>query len=244
MLAHGLGRLHTSPMNRAVAFALLAGFAVPMEASAADRSFSIPDFQRIRVMGPFRVEVVADRMTTVRAKGSADALDRVRLDVQGQTLLVRLDRANFGGAEDKGAPATLTIRAPALREATLAGSGSLSLTGMKGLRVAVVVEGSGSLSAMGIQADNLDVGVVGTGTVTVAGKAKNATIISRGAGSIVGNTLLVDDLTVTWESAGDARLAAVRTAKVTSMGTGNVVVSGRPACTVSNSGNGQVTCGK
>jgi hypothetical protein len=230
-------------MNRAAPLIVVAAFALPIDAYAADRTFSVPDFQRIRVVGPFRVEVIADRLTTARAKGSADALDRVRLDVQGQTLFVRLDRTNFGGAEDKGPPAVITIRAPALREATLAGSGALSLTGMKGLRVAVVVEGSGSLSAKNIQADRLDVGVVGTGTVTLAGKAKTATITGRGAGSVIASALLVDDLAVTWESAGDAALAATRAAKVTSTGTGNVVVSGRPACTVNNGGNGQVTCG-
>jgi hypothetical protein len=234
-------------MNRAftlVAPAFLAGFGVPIEASAAERIFSISDFQRIRVIGPFRVDVIADRLTTVRGKGSNDALDRVRLDVQGQTLFVRLDRTNFGGAEDKGPPAVITIRAPALREASLAGSGALSLTGMKGLRVGVVVEGSGSLSATNVQADRMDIGVVGTGTVTLSGKARNAIVTGRGAGSVKGSALSVDDLAVTWESAGDAALAAVRTAKVTSTGTGNVLVAGKPACTVSNGGNGQVTCGK
>jgi hypothetical protein len=114
---------------------------------------------------------------------------------------------------------------------------------MKGLRVAVVVEGSGSLSVTNVQADRMDIGVVGTGTVTLAGKARNAIVTGRGAGSVKGSALSVADLAVTWESAGDATLAAVRTAKVTSTGTGNVLVSGKPACTVSNGGNGQVTCG-
>ncbi len=230
-------------MNRATPLLIVAALAVPVDARAAERTFSLADFQRIRVVGPFRVEVIADRLTTARGKGSNDALDRVRLDVQGQTLFVRLDRTNFGGAEDKGPPAVITIRAPALKEATLAGSGSLSLNGMKGLRVAVVVEGSGSLSVTNVQADRMDIGVVGTGTVTLAGKARNAIVTGRGAGSVKGSALSVADLAVTWESAGDAELAAVRTAKVTSTGTGNVLVSGKPACTVSNGGNGQVTCG-
>jgi hypothetical protein len=230
-------------MNRATPLLIVAALAVPVDARAAERTFSLADFQRIRVVGPFRVEVIADRLTTARGKGSNDALDRVRLDVQGQTLFVRLDRTNFGGAEDKGPPAVITIRAPALKEATLAGSGSLSLNGMKGLRVAVVVEGSGSLSVTNVQADRMDIGVVGTGTVTLAGKARNAIVTGRGAGSVKGSALSVADLAVTWESAGDATLAAVRTAKVTSTGTGNVLVSGKPACTVSNGGNGQVTCG-
>ncbi len=231
-------------MTRLVLIALLASLPLPAAADAAERTYSVPDFQRIHVAGPFRVEVIADRMTTARAKGSTDALDRVRLDVQGQTLFVRLDRSNFGGSDDKGPPALITLHAPALREATLAGSGSLSLSGMKGLRVAVVVEGSGSLTAANVQADRMDIGVIGTGRLTLSGKAKSATLTGRGAGSVNGGALIVDDLSVTWESAGDAALGATRTAKITSTGTGNVTVSGHPACTVTNGGNGQVTCGQ
>lgn len=212
-------------------------------AHAAERTYSITDFERIRVTGPFRVVVVADRMTTVRGSGTTDALDRVRLDVKGRTLFVRMDRSNFGGSDTKGSPAIITIRAPALREASLAGSGSLSLNGMKGLRVSLVVEGSGTLTATNVAADRLDVGVVGTGSLIMSGNARTATVTARGAGSVKGDALSVDDLSINWESAGDGGFTATRTAKVTSIGTGNVTVSGKAACTVTNGGNGQVSCG-
>ena len=152
---------------------LLSGLIVlssPLAARAAERTYSVADFERIRVTGPFRVIVIVDRMTTAKASGTTEALDRVRLDVQGRTLFIRLDRSNFGGADAKGPPAVLTIRAPALREASLAGSGALSLSGMKGLRVALVVEGSGNLTATNVAADRIDVGVVGTGSIVMSGK--------------------------------------------------------------------------
>lgn len=231
-------------MNRAaLLLATLTGIIAATPVAAAERTYSVADFERIRVVGPFRVNVIADRMTVARGSGSADALDRVRLDVQGRTLFVRMDRSNFSGMDLKGPPATLTIRAPMLREASLAGSGSLSLTGMKGLRVSLVVEGSGTLSADGIKADRLDVGVIGTGTITLVGKARSASVTGRGAGAVKAAELVVDDLAINWESASDGIFAATRTAKVTSIGTGNVTVSGKPACTVTNAGNGQVICG-
>lgn len=224
--------------------AMLVGFVSALPAAAVERTFSVTDFDRIRVTGPFKVDVTADRLTAVRGTGAAEALDRVRLDVQGRTLFVRLDRSNFGGSDFKGPPATLTIRAPALREASLSGSGTLTLSGMKGLRVSVVVEGSGSLTARNVDADRLDVGVVGTGTIALSGKAHGANVTGRGAGSIKGADLIANDLTVNWESAGDGIFAATRTANVTSIGTGNVTVAGKAACTVTNGGNGQVSCGQ
>lgn len=231
-------------MKRTTSFlAVLFALSLPSPSYAAERSYSITDFDRIRVMGPFKVTVIADRMTRAKGIGTTDALDRVRLDVQGRTLFIRMDRSNFGGSEMKGAPAVITIRAPALREASLAGSGSLTLNGMKGLRVSLVVEGSGALTATNVQADRLDVGAIGTGSITMSGKARGAMVTGRGSTSVDAAGLGVDDLTINWESAGDGRFAATRTAKVTSIGTGNVGVTGKAACTVANAGNGQVDCG-
>lgn len=223
---------------------LLVGVALSPPAHAAQRTYSVTDFDRIRVTGPFKVEVTTDRLTAIRGTGAAEALNRVRLDVQGRTLFVRLDRSNVGGSDFKGPPATIAIRAPALREASLSGSGTLSLSGMKGLRVGVVVEGSGILTARNVDADRLDVGVIGTGSIALSGKSHVTSVTGRGEGAVKAAELAVDDLTVTWESAGDGAFAATRTAKVTSIGTGNVSVAGKPACTVTNGGNGQVSCGR
>lgn len=231
-------------MTRALLLSGLSLVFVPIAAQAAERTYSITDFERIRVTGPFRVNIIADRLTSAKASGSTDTLDRTRLDVQGRTLFIRMDRSNFGGSEPKGPPAVITIRAPALKEASLAGSGAISLTGMKGLRVALVVEGSGTLTAGNVDADRLDVGVIGTGTIAMSGKARTASVTGRGAGSVKAGDLAIDDLTLNWESAGDGTFAAKRTAKVTSIGTGNVTVSGKAACTVTNGGNGQVSCGE
>lgn len=231
-------------MTPATRLAFLALAACPAVASAAERTYSIADFERIRVVGPFRVDLITDRMTTARAKGTPDALDRVRLDVQGRTLFVRLDRSNFGTPDSMTPPAVITIRAPAVREASIAGSGLLSVSGMKGLRVSAIVEGSGSLSVTNVDADRMDVGVIGTGVASLSGKVRSASVTARGAASVKASALQSDDLSVTWESAGDGAFAARRTAKVTSIGTGNVAVTGNAACTVTNAGNGEVACGQ
>ena len=75
---------------------------------------------------------------------------------------------------------------------------------------------------------------------TIAARTRS---VGRVAASVNAADLIVDNLTLNWESAGDGSFSAKRTAKVTSIGTGNVTVSGKPACTVTNGGNGQVSCG-
>lgn len=216
-----------------------------MPLAAAERGYSVSDFDRIRVSGPYRVEVVTDRSTVVKAKGSAQALDSVTVDVQGRALLIRPNRTGWTGAQSADVPpAIIYVRAPALREATITGSGALTLSGLKGLRVFLGVEGSGTLTANGIAADRLEVGVIGTGRLVAAGTARLATVTSRGSGAVEAGRLSVDDLTITWESAGDGQFSARRTAKANSVGAGNVVITGSAACTVNAVGNGTVDCGR
>lgn len=223
--------------------ALLVSLAPPL--AAAERGYSVSDFERIRVSGPYRVEVVTDRSTIVKARGSTQALDRVIIDVQGRTLLIRPNRTSWaGGQATDTPPALIFVRAPALREASIAGSGTLSLSGLKGLRVVLGVEGSGTLTANGVAADRLEIGVIGTGRLVTTGTARQATVTSRGAAAIDAGRLSVDDLTITWESAGDGQFAARRTAKATSVGAGNVVIGGQAACTVNALGSGTVACGR
>ncbi len=213
--------------------------------AAAERGYSVSDFERIRVNGPYRVEVMTDRSTVVKATGSTQALDRVIIEVQGRTLLIRPNRTGWAGAGVMDAPpALIFVRAPALREAFIAGSGALSLTGLKGLRVVLGVEGAGTLTANGVAADRLDIGVIGTGRLIASGTARQATVTSRGAAAVEAARLTVDDLSVTWESAADGAFSARRTARANSVGAGNVVIAGAAACTVNALGDGSVECGR
>ena len=76
--------------------ALLAIAALAAPAAAADRNYSVTDFDRVVVDGPYVVQLVVGRPSSAVASGSRDALDRVTIDVQSRTLRIRRNRQRLG----------------------------------------------------------------------------------------------------------------------------------------------------
>ena len=83
----------------------LAAMAFP--ASAADRSFTVTGFDRVRVEGPFDVRLtVGNAGQSAKASGQPDVLANLDIEVQGTTLIVRKGADGWGerGAVRDAAP--------------------------------------------------------------------------------------------------------------------------------------------
>ncbi len=221
-------------------FALLA--AAPV--LGAERTYSVTDFDRVTVEGPYVVRLVTGRPTVARASGPQAAIDRVLIDTQGQTLRIRPNRAAWSansGAQQGLLEITLSTRS--LRSARVIGPGRLNIEGLSGLRVDLSLEGSGRLSATGVTADNLSLGLLGSGRIEVSGRVRALRADVQGAGDLAAADLAAEDVTATTSTTGTVAIAAGRTARVNANGLGEVTVAGRPACTVQGLGAGMVRCG-
>jgi hypothetical protein len=230
-------------MTRTLPLAFLA-LAAAAPAVAAERSYSVTDFDRVQVDGPYRVTVVTGRYARASAEGSTAALDRVSVDVQSGTLRVRRNSAAWGGYPgDQAGPVTVALTTRDLRAAAVVGSGSLDVDRTKGLRVDLSVSGSGRLSVGAVDADNLIVGLLGGGRITLAGRAKQLKATVQGSGDLQAAELRSDDAQIVSDTAGNVTVGVARTAKVTATGPGDVEIIGQPSCTVDATGSGVVTCG-
>lgn len=219
--------------------------AAAVPAAAADRGYSVTSFDRIRVEGPFDVTLVTGKAVSAKASGSEQAIERLSLRVEGQTMLIRPNLSGWGGYPGRqSAPARITVTTPRLDTAIVIGSGSLAIDRIAAPRVVLTVEGSGRIAVQAVEADNLSLAVAGSGTIEAAGRAKNAAAVARGTAEIRAVGLTVSDLILTSESAGAVTVQASRSAKVTSMGAGPVVVQGNAACEVRQLGSGPLSCGK
>lgn len=228
---------------KTAAFALALLAASP--ALAAERGYSVTDFDRIRVDGPYKVTLATGRSPGARAIGAPGALDAVVVEVQGRTLIVRRNGQSWGGYPGTSAgPVEVRVTGHALRSAAVNGAGSLLVDKLKGAAVDLLVAGSGSLTVAAIDADRLGVGVTGNGRATVAGKAAGAQLAVRGTGVIDAAALVVKDVKIASDGPGTVTVAATSTAGVVSHGAGEIVVTGRAACTVKATGSGTVACGK
>ncbi len=225
-------------------YALLLAVLIASPALAAERGLTLTDFDRVRVEGPYVVDVTSGKSASGKLIGTPQAFDRITVQVQDHTLVIRPNRSGWGGNPDTdGGPVRVKITVPVLRTAWVNGSGVVTIAGMRGATLDLVLQGSGSLSVSAIQADRLSVGLTGAGSATVSGKASQVTITTRGGGALDASALATQDIKVSSEGSGDVKATASRSAKVTSSGAGNIVVAGKPACIVSNVGAGSVVCG-
>ncbi|MDB5693491.1 MAG: hypothetical protein JWO81_2554 [Alphaproteobacteria bacterium] len=233
-------------MNRIIPalLAALVATAPVAPAGAAERTYPVTDFDRIQVEGPFEVTLATGLSSRLRASGSADALERLSVEVEGRTLRIRVNRSAWGGTPGQ-APGPVRIEAATrdLVRASVLGSGSLAVDRARGLRLDLSIGGSGRLIVGALDVDELVVGLLGSGRIGLAGHAKQMRASIQGSGDLDGASLRIEDIQLSAETAGNIAIGSARSAKVTAAGLGDVVIGGSPACTVDNKGSGRVRCG-
>ena len=220
----------------------LAVAAIPSTATAADRNYSVTDFNRIKLNGPFKVRLATGVSPFAKATGSPDALNDIRVEVQGRTLIIGKNPSSWGGfpGESRG-PVTISVGTHGLTNAWVNGSGSLDIDKARGQSIELTLVGSGAIGVGKLEVDRLNLGIAGSGSATVAGDAKQGSLVVRGNGSFDGSQLQVKNATVGAEGAAVVKLAVKDTVKIDTQGTATVEISGNPACTVKASGSAEVS---
>ena len=226
-----------------VALALAAFSAAP--AAAAERRYSVTDFDRVVVDGPYAVTLATGRPSSARATGTENALQRVSIEVLGRTLRVRPNRSAWGGYPGAaGGPVEIEISTRDLRSVLINGAGSLSIDRAAGLRLELRIEGTGRIAAPALAVDTLVVGMIGSGRVEVAGTARELRASVHGWGDLDASALRTQGSNIVAETAGRISASVARQATVTATGMGEVEIIGAPACTVRGPSAGQVKCGR
>lgn len=223
---------------------ILLCLAAATAAPAAERKVFVSSFDRLRVSGPFRVDVVTGRSPSGRVVGDPRQLDGVEVRQDGNVLVVRAINGRNDEARDPAAlPVTVTLVTPSLAAVALVGSGAVSVAGMKADRVDLSVAGTGTLGVAGADAIELNATTIGTGKITVAGRATRARFVVNGAGNLVATGLDAGELTVRLDGPGEVAARAKFIANVTNTGLGRVAVAGTAKCQVKAVTTGSVVCG-
>ena len=223
---------------------LLALASLPADAAptSSQRNYSVTSFDRIRLDGPYQVELKTNVAPFARATGPAASLDGVSIGVEGRTLVVRAGSGSWGGypGQSQG-PVTIELGTHDLSAAWINGSGALHIDRVKGLNFDLTIQGAGSSSIDNVDADQLKLGISGAGSARMGGKAKKLTAIIRGTSSLEAEGLTVKDAVIGAEGPATIRATVTGTAKVDAMGLASVSLSGNPACTVTARGSAVVT---
>lgn len=237
------GALKSSPLL--LALLLLASLPAPSALGAppaAKRNYSVTDFDRIRVDGPYQVSVRTNVAPFARASGSQASLDGVSVKIEGRTLVIRSGSGGWGGypGENRG-PVTIEVGTHGLRNGWINGAGALLIDRVSGLSFDLSIQGPGTASIADAQVDQLKVGIAGAGSVRLAGEAAKLTTTVRGTSSFEGDGLRVKDAIIGAEGPSVVRANVSNSAKVDATGLASVTLTGSPACTVKAQGSANVT---
>jgi hypothetical protein len=208
-------------------------------ALAAERSFPVGAFTKIRLAGSPNVRVRTGTQPSVVATGTAADLDRLEITVRGDELQISQKSGSWSWSRE-GLRIEVTV--PRLEAAALVGSGDMEIDRIKGGDFSGSLRGSGDLSLAAIDADAVNLAIEGSGDISAAGRCDTGTFAVNGSGDIGAAGLRCRTATVTLQGSGDIAVGATATATVALNGSGNVSVTGGARCTTSKRGSGDVSC--
>jgi hypothetical protein len=227
---------------RTFLFAFCASLAIAAPAASANRNFGVTSFTKIRVEGPFKVSLATDVAPFARATGSSAALDRLDVEVNGETLVVRSSASSWGGypGGDAG-PVEVSLGTHDLTNAWLNGAGTLTIDRVRGLSFALSVQGSGRGVIAAVDSDQISVSVIGSGSARLAGRTKKLTALVRGIASVDAADLAATDATIGAEGTSTIDANVADTATVDTSGPATIRLTGRPSCTLKVAGSTSVS---
>jgi len=220
--------------------AMLCAIAAP--SAAATRNFGITSFSKVRVDGPFKVTLKTGVAPFASATGSSAALDRIAVEVRGDTLVVHNSLDSWGGYPGKDVgPVEISLGTHDLSAAWLNGSGAISIDKVKGLAFDLSVQGSGAGEIGQASVDQLHVSVVGTASARLGGEAAKITAVIRGISTLDAAGLSAKDATLGADGAATIAANVSNSVTVDATGPATVRLSGGPACTLRVNGSASVS---
>jgi hypothetical protein len=215
------------------------GGGIPGTGTGDARSYAASGFTQVALAGSDDVDVRVGPAFSVRAEGSSDVLDRLKIDVKGDTLTI----GRRGGGLFQSGSAKVFITMPAIAGAKLAGSGDLTVDRAQGAALDAKIAGSGTMTFAQIAVDRADFAIAGSGDIDVAGEARRLGVSIAGSGSVEGKDLIAAEADVKVMGSGSVTARVKGPAKVRAMGSGDVDLGPDARCDSKDAGSGDVRCG-
>ena len=197
-------------------------------------------FTKVQSFGPDNLVFVVGETYSIKAEGNTEAVETLRYKLDDGAIRIGRTKGKWFG--DSAEPVTITITAPYLSKATLAGSGDFTAEKMTADAMELVIAGSGSINIGALNGRSLSTKIAGSGEAVLAGKVDSAIYKIAGAGTINASKLTSIDAKVSIAGSGDLKLNATGTVDVSIAGSGDVDVVGGAKCKTSKMGSGNVNC--
>src|SRR3546814_7459315 len=158
-----------SDATDAASTASAGGDPVAAQGSGTSRSYDVTGFDQVDLRGSDDIDVRVGPAFAIQATGPAELLDKLEIVRDGDKLKVgrRGNSVSWGG--DKGREIKIMVTMTALRGASVAGPGNLSVDRVEGDDFAASASGSGNLTIGAIKTQSASFSVAGSGDLNAAG---------------------------------------------------------------------------
>lgn len=204
------------------------------------RSYAVRDFDTVGLAAAGDVEVRVGGDFSVTATGTPAALDKIRVERDGDTL--KLERRR-GVQWARGEKVRFVVTMPRIAGAAIGGAGNITVDRVNGAKFEGNIGGSGNLDVRSMAVEKATFSIGGSGNVSAAGRARALEVNIGGAGDVRATPLAAETAEISIAGAGKILATASRTADVTIMGSGDVTIGGGAKCSVTKMGGGTVRCG-
>lgn len=216
------------------------GRALDANGSGTSRTYPATEFADVALRGSDDVDVRVGGGFSVRAEGPSDELDKLRIALDGDTLVIGRKRNALSWGDKQKVKVFVTL--PRLAQGVVLGSGDMAIDRVDGAKFEGVVAGSGTLSLAALAVDEAELSIAGSGDAQVAGTARMLKINVAGSGNLRGTGLRSESAEVAVAGSGDVSAQVNGNAKVSILGSGDVNLGPQAKCTVSKMGSGKVSC--
>ena len=199
-------------------------------------------FDEVEVAGPFKVVVTDGDFAGLTISGPENILAHTEIEVDDGELEISLDkgyRLKRGLADDS---VEIRFAHGTLKEASIAGSGRISIASTRVEDFEGSVAGSGKLDIDALIARRADFDIAGSGTIAAKGAVSNMELDIAGSGEFLASELEAVDAGISIAGSGDVEARVTGKASISIAGSGDVAVTGGAECSVSKAGSGNVTC--
>ena len=225
---------------RTLFLASIAAVAASAPAIAAERNFSVTDFDQVVLAGSADVDVTTGQRASVIASGDAADLAWLDVKVVGSRLVIGLKRGFRGWASRDGLKVRVSV--PSLSAATISGSGEMGVDRVVG-PFRGRVSGSGEIEVGSVDSSTLDLAISGSGSIEVkGGRCGAASFSTTGSGNIDAAGVHCRTVTASITGSGNIEGYATETAELRVLGSGNIDIAGGARCTNKVTGVGNSRC--
>ncbi len=172
---------------------------------AAEQTRTVPEFKSISSTGVFNLVIDVGQAQSIKLKGDEKLLERIKLEVQGDTLILSGQKNKNYNTDDK---VDVVITLPTLSRLNLTGVGETEIRHING--------------------DNFKLNYEGVGSVKAEGNVKNLTLVAKGVGEINTQRLKTQQASVVLEGLGAVSVHASSSLSANVSGIGSLTYYGKP----------------